>query len=162
MNDSNPSKVFIIDTSALIDFSLWLPVDLNKVFWSKMEESLKESKWILLDTMVDEVRSNNDGLKSWCQEQKRKGLVKSVDDSHKNRAVEINALYTMIDESSGKSSGDTYLIAYAEANKLTIFTREKPRKNTADLYKIPDVCNALKLKLIRSPRIFLEAIGYKN
>jgi len=162
MNDSDAPKAFVIDTSALIEFSIWLPVDLNKIFWSKMEESLREGKWVLLDIMVDEIRNDNDGLKSWCREQKRKGLVKSMDDSHKNRAVEINGSYRMIDETTGRSSGDTYLIAYAEANKLTIFTREKPRKDAADLYKIPDVCDALKLRYIRRPKIFLEAIGYKN
>ncbi len=162
MNDTNTSKIFIIDTNALIEFSVWLPIDLNKIFWSRMEESVREGKWVLLDTIVNEVRNDNDGLKSWCQEQKRKGLMKSIDDNHKNRAVEINGSYKMIDETTGRSSGDTYLIAYAEANKLTIFTREKPRRDAADLYKIPDVCDAIKVRYIRRPRVFLEAIGYKN
>jgi len=162
MKDGNDAQVYVIDTSTLIEFSIWLPISLNKVFWTKIEDALKEGKWILLDTMVDEIRNENDGLKAWCKEQKRKGLVKSIDDSHRNRAIEINNLYKMIDDTTARSTGDTYLIAYAEAYKLTIFTREKPRKNSADLNKIPDVCDALKIKYIRKPKIFLEAIGFKN
>ena len=68
----------------------------------------------------------------------------------------------MIDETTGKSTGDTYLIAYAEANKLTIFSREAPRKDNRDLYKIPDVCKELSVSQIYKPKEFIEAIGYKN
>lgn len=161
MNDDE-QEIHVIDTSALIEFSIWLPIDLNKVFWNKIEESLHEGKWILLDIVVDEIRGQNDGLKDWCKQQKQKGFVRQITDDHRNRAVEINAKYKMIDETTGRSTGDTYLIAYAEANKLTIFSREKPRKDPADLYKIPDVCDQLKVKMIRHPRVFFEAIGYKN
>lgn len=162
MKDGNDSNVYVIDTSALIEFSIWLPINLNKVFWSKMEETLREGKWILLDSMIDEILNENDGLKEWCKEQKRKGLAKNLEENHRNRAIDINNLYKMIDDTTGRSSGDTYLIAYAEANSLIVFSREKPRRDSSDLYKIPDVCSALKLKCIRRPKIFLEAIGYKN
>lgn len=161
MNEDE-QEIHVLDTNALIEFSRWLPIDLNKVFWTKLEESLHKGKWILLDIIVDEVKSQNDGLKEWCKHQKQKGFVRPITDDHRNRAVEINAKYKMIDESSGRSTGDTYLIAYAEANKLTIFSREKPRKDPADLYRIPDVCKELNVKRIWQPKIFLEAIGYKN
>lgn len=162
MKDNDESRPFILDTSALIDFSTWLPLDLNRTFWAKMEESLVEGKWILLDVAVGEIQQDNEGLKSWSKEQKRKGLVKTIEESHKNRAIEINSQYKMIDDTTARSTGDTYILSYAEANNLNMFTREKHRKNNDDLYKIPDVCIALKLKFIRRPRIFLEAIGYRN
>lgn len=85
-----------------------------------------------------------------------------MEDVHRERATEINNLYTMIDETTGKSAGDTYLIAYAEAYELTIFSREAPRKNSDDLYKIPDVCKELHVGQIYKPKEFIEAIGYKN
>lgn len=66
----------------------------------------------------------------------------------------------MIDATSGKSEVDTYLIAYAEANNLGIFSRESRRENSRTLYKIPDVCDILNIKHIHSPRFFLEEIGF--
>ncbi len=161
MNEDD-QEIHVIDTSALIEFSIWLPIDLNKVFWTKFEEALHEGKWILLDIVVDEIRSQNDGLKDWCKQQKQKGFVRVITDDHRNRAIEINTKYKMIDDTTGRSTGDTYLIAYAEANNLTVFSREKPKKDTDQLYKIPDVCKELKINMIRQPKLFLETIGYKN
>ncbi|MEK7144914.1 MAG: DUF4411 family protein [Patescibacteria group bacterium] len=162
MNPSEDKRVYILDTNALIQFSLWLPIDLNKNFWTKFEESLGKGEWVLLDVMVDEIKFGNDGLKKWCDRQKQKGLMRSITDDHRNRGAEINNTYKMIDDVTGKSTGDTYLIAYAESNKLIVFSREAPRKGNGDLYKIPDVCKALKVELIYKPREFLEAIGYRN
>src|SRR3989344_2845315 len=156
MSDAEKKKVYILDTNTLIQFSVWLPIDLNKNFWAKFGEALEKGEWVLLDVMVGEIKYGNDGLQNWCEVQKKKGLMKSIDDSHRERATEINNAYKMIDETTGKSTGDTYLIAYAEANKLTVFSREAPRKNDSDLHKIPDVCNALNVQLIYKPKEFLE------
>lgn len=162
MNDDVNKKVYILDTNALIQFSVWLPIDLNKSFWSNMEKSLENGGWTLLDIMVDEIKYSNDGLKKWCEDQKKNGFMKSIEDKHRDRATEINNSYKMIDETTGKSTGDTYLIAYAEAYKLTVFSREAPRKNNEDLYKIPDVCRELSVNRIYKPKEFIKAIGYKN
>lgn len=162
MSPSENRKVYILDTNTLIQFSVWLPIDLNRNFWTKFEEALGKGEWILLDIMVDEIKYGNDGLKKWCEKQKKNGLMQNITDDHRNRGAEINNTYKMIDEATGKSTGDTYLIAYAEASKLVVFSREAPRKTNNDPYKIPDVCNALNIDFIYKPKEFLEAIGYKN
>lgn len=162
MNETENKTVYVLDTNTLIQFSVWLPIDLNKNFWAKFEEALQNCKWVLLDVMVGEIRYDNDGLKKWCEAQKKKGLMRSIEDSHRERGAEINNTYNMIDETTGKSTGDTYLIAYAEDNNLIVFSREAPRKNGDELYKIPDVCKVLNVPLIYRPKEFLEAIGYKN
>ena len=161
---TNPSsqKIYILDTNILIDLSLWLPIDLNKAFWSKFEEGLQSGKWILLDVIVDEIRGENDGLKKWCVDQKKKGVTKTLEDTHRARAAEINNQYPMIDGSTQRSTVDTYLIAYAEANKSVVFSREGFRKKPEDLHKIPDVCKALNIGVMRRPKEFFEMLGYRN
>jgi hypothetical protein len=153
-------KIYVLDANILFELSLWLPIDLNKVFWDKLDEALKTGKCILLDVVFGEIKYENDGLKKWCEA--RKSLIRSIDDSHRTRAAEINNKYKMIDETAQRSTVDTYLIAYAEANKLVVFSREGRRKNNTDLYKIPDVCGALHVQVLRVPREFFEEIGYKN
>ena len=145
----------------MIGFSLWLPITLHGVFWAKFAESLAKGEWILLDVVVKEIKYNPD-LQKWCKEQEKKGLVKAIDDTHRDRGVEINNSNKMIDAATGKSTVDTYIIAYAEANKLVLFSRESPMKPGDALYKIPDVCSILKVDRIAKPQIFLEAIGFKN
>lgn len=161
MNNQTEKEVYLVDTSFLLDFALWIPLDLNNYFWSHLQTALKNGTWILLDVVMNEIRSKGP-LKSWCENQKRNGLVIAISESDKNRGVAINNTYPMIDQATGRSETDTYLIAYAEANGLTVVSRESYRENNTELHKIPDVCAALKISLIRQPRAFLERIGFCN
>jgi hypothetical protein len=86
--------------------------------------------------------------------------MRKLSDQNKNRGIEINNKYEMIDQYTQKSKIDTYLIAYAEEQGLGIFSRESYRKNSNFLYKIPDVCDKLKIKRLRKPKAFLTEIGF--
>ncbi len=66
----------------------------------------------------------------------------------------------MINQTTFKSTVDTYLVAYAEANSIGIFSRESRRRDPKDLYKIPDVCQLLGVKRLSKPKAFLKAIGF--
>ena len=161
MNDDLKTETkFLVDTNVLIGFSLWIPIPLNGGFWNKLEEALKNDKWVLVDVVVKEIKYNSD-LEKWCKKQENKGLVKKICDDNKYKAIKINNQYKMIDEVTHKSTVDTYLIAYAEANNLGIFSRESPRANSTDLYKIPDVCDKLKIERIKQPMVFFKKIGFK-
>jgi len=159
---NNGAKIkYLLDTNVLIEFSVWKPIslNLNKDFWTGFETALRKNDWILLDVVAGEVKYDND-LIGWINNQKKNGLVEKIKTDDRDRAAEINNSYKMIDEITFKSTVDTYLIAYAEANNLGIFTRENHRKNMAELYKIPDVCDLLKIKHIKRPKIFLQEIGF--
>ncbi|MBP9686451.1 MAG: DUF4411 family protein [Candidatus Doudnabacteria bacterium] len=153
--------VYLIDTNILIEFDKWLPIALNGVFWSKLEEALKAGQWILLDVVVDEIKYNKD-LMNWCKKQQGAGLVTKVSDENRARALEISSQYSIIDPATGNSTVDTYIIAYAEERGLTVFTREARRKSTTDRYKVPDVCTELGVNSIFRPLSFLNSIKYKN
>lgn len=161
MTTSAEKKAYILDTNVLFGFSKWLPITLHSNFWAKLAESLRKKEWILLDVVVAEIKYDDDLLK-WCKERKKESLISEVTDQHRERGVEINNQYKMIDETTQKSTVDTYLIAYAEANGMAVFSQENPRIKNTDLYKIPDVCDILKIPKIKRPIVFLEAIGFKN
>jgi len=99
-------------------------------------------------------------LREWCSRQKKNGLVDKITDDDRERAVEINNQYPMINQASGKSTVDTYILAHAERNGCGIFSQESPRVNAAALYKIPDVCDKLQISRIRKPKVFLKEIGF--
>ncbi len=159
---NNSVKIkYLLDTNILIGFSLWKPIalKLNENFWLQFSDALKNDEWVLLDVVVNEVKGDKDLIK-WCKEQKKNGLIKRINDDNRNRAVKINNQYTMIDQTTGKSTVDTYLVAYAETNNLGIFSRESQRINQTYLYKIPDVCKELGIKRLSKPKAFLREIGF--
>lgn len=161
MITSSTKIKYLIDTNVLIGFSLWKPISLklNSDFWLELSNTLKNGEWILLDVIANEVQYDPDLVK-WCKEQKKNGLVTKIEDAHRDRAVELNDQYKMIDGDTGKSEADTYLLAYAEDKSLGIFSRESHRKNSTDLYKIPDVCHLLGIKSTNKPKTFLKEIGF--
>lgn len=161
MNSPASKSIYLLDTNVLIDFALFHPISLCKSFWQKLETSLSNKEWVLLDVVIDEIKYNPE-LLNWCNNQKKKGFVNSVSDDNRNRGAEINNTYKMVDDVTGNSSTDPYLIAYAEEHKLTLFTRESNRRTSSDLYKIPDVCQLLKVPCIKRPIVFLKSIGYSN
>lgn len=158
MTEEGLTKKYLLDTNVLVELDRWIPSDLNPEFWTTLEEALGEGKWVLLDIVVKEI-IHPKPLVAWCQRQKSKGYVSKVEDAQKERGVEINTSYPMIDEVTRRSETDTYLIAYAETYNLIVFSREGKRKLSEILLKIPDVCLALGIPFIREPREFYEHIG---
>lgn len=160
MNDSNSSG-YVIDADALIGLGIWHPFDLSNNFWSKLEVALKEKKVVLLDVVVDEVKYDGPPPQ-WFKKQKINGLITKIDDVVREKAVEISNQYKIVDENTGNSQTDTYILAYASLNNLKIFTREGLKKREADFYKIPDICQKLGIQYTRRPRVFLSHIGYRE
>ena len=65
MTVPHEKRIFLLDTNILINFSVWMPITLNSVFWQKLEEALQSGAWVLLDVVVGEVKYDED-LKKWC------------------------------------------------------------------------------------------------
>jgi hypothetical protein len=161
MNEDESQQVkYILDTNVLFELAIWISPKLNKPFWVKMHESLRDGKWVLLDVIVEEIRRDGD-LKKWCKEMKSAGLVTEVTSQQRLRGVEINNAYKIINDATQQSQADVYLIAFAEENKLCIFTRERNKRHNEELYKIPDVCDQLNVNYIRTPEDFYEAMGFR-
>jgi predicted nucleic acid-binding protein len=154
--ETEKQLVYLLDTNVLIDLALWLPIDIYQKTWSQIEDALQKQKWLLLDVVVAEIRGGK--LKDWCKAQKTNGFVSKLGANERSRGVDINNTYQMIDTITQKSTVDTYLVAYAERNGLTIFTREAQRKNPQELYKIPEVCDLLNVKFTRNPKDFYRHI----
>jgi hypothetical protein len=159
MTDNLATVKYVMDTNTLIGFSIWIPVKLNKTFWDKLASSLQEGKWVLLSAVVKEIKYN-EPLEEWCKKQKRKNLASELGEDDKNKAIEINNEYPMIDQATYKSTVDTYIIAYAFNHQMGVFSREIRKTDKEKLYKIPDVCRKLNVKYIKKPEDFLESIGF--
>ncbi len=158
---TTPALIYIMDSNTLIGFHLWNPIGLSisKPFWDKLEKALQDGKWILSEVVFDEITHPRE-LKDWCKKQKNASLVTPLTSKDKLDALTINITYPMVDPISFNSSGDPLIIAQAKNNGYGIFTREFPMKQGDTRYKIPDTCNALGVKLVARPEVFLRGIGF--
>lgn len=161
MNQGEQNRIFVLDTNILIEMNRWVPLGLCPEFWHLLAQGLEDKKWVLLDIVVNEVGSPRP-LVDWCKKQKDAGYVIEIEDKHRQRGVEINSLHKMIDETSGKSETDTYLIAFAEMTNTVILSREGPKKPSETLFKIPDVCGKLNVSCSREPAEFYRQIGFTS
>ena len=159
MNSEAKQPVYVVDTNVLIGFSTWNPLEFKSEFWSKFEKALEDKKWVLLDVIVDEIIYDSE-LKRWCKRQRDSGLVTVIDDEIKNLATEINNKYKMINTETGNSSVDPFVVAFASKNGFGICTREIYKTNGESLFKIPDVCDILKIPCIKNPTRFMKSIGF--
>ena len=159
MNSEAKQPVYVVDTNVLIGFSTWNPLEFKSDFWSKFERALEDKRWVLLDVVVGEIIYDGE-LKKWCKRQKDKGLITVIDDEIKNLATEINNKYKMINTETGNSSVDPFVVAFASKNGFGICTREIYKTNVEPLFKIPDVCDILKIPCIKNPTRFMKSIGF--
>ncbi len=126
---SNPiTAEYVIDANTLIGFHTWVPISLNKIFWNNLEIALQEKKWILLDVVIKEI-THPKPLVDWCKKMKSAGLVTNITDDDRDKAIEINNQYPMIDQATHKSTVDTYIIAFSLNNKKAVFSRETYKTN---------------------------------
>ena len=150
------SNQYVIDTNILISFRIFTPMNIHKTFWNRMTDAVKQGKLIFIQDVAEECK--DPFLKLWLKTVSNS--VTRIDDNLRNRAIEINNQYPMIDRTSTtiKSQADPVIIAFAEKNKDIVFSHEKNRKKDDDLYKIPDVCEILKIRCVRWPDKVLPKI----
>ncbi len=163
MTSGLSQNTLVLDTNVLIDFAIWLPFEVNTTFWSVLEKGLEQARWVLLDVVEQEIVGKYDqDLKKWCNEQKKLGLVTAITPANRQRAIEINNQYKMVDDVSGNSAADPYILAFAEAEKITLFSREGKRDNPTKLYKMEEVALLLGIKYTRLPNALYKELNYIN
>ena len=98
----------------------------------------------------------------------KKGVKKYVvklDSETKNRAIEIENKYKIITRGKNglvKSKADPRIIAYAEKESASVYTREGNRKTKDEAMKIPDVCKKLNVNYERSTKKVLKELKFKK
>ena len=157
---------YVIDTNILINFDIFTPQKIHKKFWANMEAAIDSGNIIIIKDVADECKHQS--IKKLVDGLDANGKIVKVSSDIRARALEINDEFNMIttvgQDASGspiiKSEADPVIIAYAEANKYTVFTRESKRGPRANQslgstirkpMKIPAVCDALGVDCERSP-----------
>ena len=146
---------YCIDTSALIDaWVRWYPREMFPTLWEKVDALIDDGRLFSSEEVLQELeRKEGDTLYEWAKE--RQDYFLSLNDDIQACASQIMANYPrLVDERTGKSFADPWVIATAHTRGCTVVTGERPTDSPDRRPKIPDVCQGMA-RASRDPGISL-------
>jgi hypothetical protein len=159
--------VYVIDSNFFIQAHRdSYPLDVAFSFWNKVKQLAHEGKIISIDKVKEELFDKNDALEKWCKENLPENFFKDTSDnlaqyiqitqwvSSKKEHYSPNA----INEFLSVDEADAFIIAFAlcDIANRTIVTQEISRPEMKSKIKIPEPCQALNIRYIKSMEMFRE------
>lgn len=138
--------LYSIDTSALLDaWARWYPPDLFPTVWDSIARVVDAQCVVATDEVLNELEKKADDCHEWAKAQPKMFLP--LDAAIQISAAEILAEFPkLVDERTGKSMGDPFVIAVARVHSLAVVTGEKG--GTRERPKIPNVCDHYDIRCI--------------
>ncbi len=158
-------SIYVVDSNFFIQaHRAHYPLDIAVSFWAKVRQLAFEGKIISIDKVKDELFDKNDALETWCKTNLPGDFFKNTDevlDAYTHVigwAVSKSGQYkpAALNEFLDSKEADAFIIAFAlhdNANRI-IVTHEVAAPNILKKIKIPDVCNALKVRYVNTMEMF--------
>lgn len=145
---------YSIDTSALLDaWVRWYPPDIFLGLWDKLDVLATTGILVASEEVENEFERKSDDVLEWIK--RRPAMIIPHDEPIQHHArVILKDFQKMVDERSGKSMADPFVIALAKVCDLTVVTGEKggtPRRP-----KIPSVCDHYGIRCIGITELIRE------
>ena len=130
---------YCLDTSALMDaWFRWYPRRLFPSLWEKIDSLIETGLIVPSEEVLRELERKEDSLHAWAKQ--KKSMFRPLSDSVQESANRLLEKFrTMVDDRSGKSFADPFVVATAMTTDTIVVTGEKPTGSSARP-KIPDVC----------------------
>jgi hypothetical protein len=164
-------RIYIIDTSSLIDMYRFFPADIFIGVWKKLDDIIQEKRLFILSQVRDEIKAKNDSLHHWMSTYDNIIIPTTIDLLIEVKCV-LDKFPCVSDADSNKTPADPFLIAYVlherkqvrltQSRDFFIVTEEKKRKkemneNTIkNAKKIPDICTYYNISCISLHDFFRE------
>ena len=143
--------IYSLDTSALIAaFHERYPIENFPSLWDKIEEMIKNGRLKMSQIVFDEAMRDTD-IKQWCDEyQLKPDFQAAIDESVQEQVSEVLSEFPrLVDNRTGKSGADPWVIALALTNENYIVVTEENPTNSENRPKIPDACAHFNLQCIK-------------
>lgn len=141
---------YLFDTNIFVESKKNLPMDVWPTFWGKMVELINSGTIYSIDKVKDEIDKGGDELTEWIHgnaphgfflRQNEKVMFKLAETIEWARNCPVNFSQAAI--SGYVNVADSYLVATAAANDMTLVTFEKGNPQRRNRVMIPDACNAI-------------------
>ncbi len=162
-------SVYVVDSNFFIEaHRTTYPLDIATGFWNKVKELAHTGRIVSVDKVKQELYDKNDELEEWCRANLPQNFFKSTAEvmsqyAHvaawaSNRIPEY--LPKALNEFLDADEADAFLVAYALADNSNriIVTQEIGSPLKINRVKIPDVCDDLEVRYMKTLEMF-RAMG---
>jgi hypothetical protein len=148
------TRVYIIDTSSLIELNKHNPMDIYHTLWKKMDDLVKNGRLFAPREVLDEIIRFDDSLTVWAK--KHPSMFKDMSKEQIDIVKEILKKYPSLIKKGKRYAADPWVIALAIEMirspqstlyevKRVVVTEEKIRGNKV---RIPYVCQEYTVEAI--------------
>lgn len=140
-------RVYCVDTSSMLDaWRRHYPSDIFVGFWDDLQTLINQGKVIAPEQVLDELGKKDDEVAEWARQQR--DLFVPYDRDLEEHVIHIMGTYPlMVKNTKGKHAADPFVIALARSRGCFLVSEEQ--HGSIDKPKIPDVCQAEKIRCIR-------------
>ena len=143
---------YLLDTNIFITAKNELPMDVYPSFWQALSQLAANGSFKSIKKVEDEIRKGKDELVDWIDNNLPKDFfIKEnaetlVALSTVSQWATMSRVYTQAAKVEFASVADSWIIAEALSQSVTVITHETPNPLCKKRVKIPDVCNAVGVK----------------
>lgn len=144
--------IYLLDTNIFITAKNELPMDVFPSFWRTLSELAASGSFRSIKKVEDEIRKGNDELVEWVDNNLPRDffISENTETLASLSAVSLwttmNPVYTQAAKAEFAEVADSWIIAEALSQNVTVITLETPDPMCKRRVKIPDVCNAVGVK----------------
>lgn len=143
---------YLLDTNIFITAKNELPMDVYPSFWQALSRLAGNREFRSIKKVEDEIRKGNDELVDWIDNNLPEDFFISENNntlaamSTVTQWTTLNKVYSQAAKNEFVYVADSWIIAEALSQSLTVITHETPDPSCRKRVKIPDVCNAVGVK----------------
>lgn len=157
---------YLLDTNIFIASKNQLPFDVYPSFWSAMALLGSRGDFLSIKKVKEEIEKGKDELSEWIKaslpapffEAESVNTVTAVGDL--SQWVMTHPIFSPAAKTEFLSVADSWLVAHAMVNNLTVVTFETSDPTCRRRVKIPDACRAFGVKFCALNDAF-RALGIK-
>ena len=134
---------YLLNTNIFITAKNELPMDVYPSFWQVLSQLAANGSFKSIKKVEDEIRKDNNLPEDFFITENAETLVAL---STVSQWATMSQVYTQAAKMEFVSVADSWIIAEALSQSVTVITHEAPDPLCKKRVKIPDVCNAVGVK----------------
>jgi len=140
--------IYNLDTSALITLEAFYPADVFPPVWDKLDELLGNKRAYFIEEVYIEVQRRDDAVAQWLKRRRSYGMKNQTQDDFLQAQGVISNHPGLVDINATQTGADPFVIADSIRCGSVVVTREEKVGVGAKRPKIPNVCEAYKVRCI--------------
>lgn len=142
-----PTSLYAIDTCSLATLQRTYPEWGSPLYWSTLDRLMRVRRLQSVEDVLFELTHQDSEIARWATARRGSFVPLSQDVQQAARAILIE-MPALLDLSTGKSSADVFLVAFASVHHATVVTEEVAVGPGSKKIKIPNACSVLGLECI--------------